>query len=116
MGLVSERRKKVTPSLDDIKTGRIYIGREALQIGLIDAIGDEETAIKWFTDVRQVKAGLKVRDRKPESSSELDLFNSSAAAVASKLGLGALFDAGMLEALQALKERPLDGLFSIWHP
>ena len=65
VGLVSERRKEVTPSLDDIKTGRIYIGREALQIGLIDAIGDEETAIKWFTDVTQVKAGLKVRDWKP---------------------------------------------------
>ena len=46
--LVSERRKDVAPHLDEIKTGRIYTGREALKAGLIDAIGDEQTAIKWF--------------------------------------------------------------------
>ena len=54
--------------MDDIKTGRIYTGREALKIGLIDAIGDEQTAIKWFTDVRKVASGLKVKDWKPQSS------------------------------------------------
>ena len=54
--------------MDDIKTGRIYTGREALKIGLIDAIGDEQTAIKWFTDTRKVASGLKVKDWKPQSS------------------------------------------------
>jgi protease-4 len=116
VGLVSERRKAVAPSLDDIKTGRIYTGRQALQAGLIDAIGDEQTAIKWFTDVRQVKAGLKVKDWKPESSSEFDLLRSSVASLAGKLGLGALAEEGVLAGLEALKDRPLDGLFSIWHP
>src|SRR5208337_5127884 len=76
-GLVAERRKGVAPSMDDIKTGRIYTGRQALQVGLIDAIGDEQTAIKWFTDVRKVQSDLKVKDSKPESSSEFDLFRSS---------------------------------------
>ena len=116
VGLVAERRKAVAPSMDDIKTGRIYTGRQALQTGLIDAIGDEQTAIKWFTDVRKVKAGLKVRDWKPQSSSEFDLFRSSIASLAAKLGLGALADESVLTELEALKDRPLDGLFSIWHP
>ena len=49
-GLVTERRKDVASHMDDIKTGRIYTGREALKTGLIDAIGDEQTAIKWFSE------------------------------------------------------------------
>lgn len=115
--LVTERRKNVTPSLDEIKTGRIYTGREALKVGLIDAIGDERTAIKWFTDVRKVKTGLKVRDWKPESSTDFSWLHTAATAMAHKLGWGGLADADILSGLSdALQERPLDGLFSIWHP
>lgn len=116
VGLVSERRKNIAPSLDEIKTGRIYTGREALKVGLIDAIGDEQTAINWFTDVRKVQKGLKVRDWKPESTTSFDIFQSAAAAISRKLGLGALAGSELLDGLEALKDRPLDGLFSIWHP
>jgi protease-4 len=115
LGLVSERRKAAATSIDEIKTGRIYTGREALKIGLIDAIGDEQTAIKWFTDARKVAPDLKVKDWKAEST-VTGLFQSSIASLAGKLGLASLLDAGALEGLQALAERPLDGLFSIWHP
>ncbi|MGO9986759.1 MAG: signal peptide peptidase SppA [Rhodomicrobium sp.] len=116
VNLVSERRKDVAASLDEIKTGRIYTGRQALKIGLIDAIGDEQTATKWFTDKRKVESGLKVKDWKPKSSSELDLFRASMASIANKLGLGALADASIMNGLESLTDRPLDGLFSIWHP
>jgi len=115
LGLVAERRKAAASSMDEIKTGRIYTGREALNIGLIDAIGDERTAIKWFTDTRNVASGLKVRDWKPKSSAS-GLFSASLAGLAGKLGLGSVIDDTMLEGLEALKDRPLDGLFSIWHP
>jgi len=114
--LVSKRRKDVAPSLDDIKTGRIYTGRQALKIGLIDAIGDEETAIKWFDDVKHVEKGLKVRDWKPETASQLDWFRSATSALAGKVGLGILADETVLGALEEFKDRPLDGLYSIWHP
>jgi protease IV len=116
LGLVAERRKGVAASLEDIKTGRIYTGRQALQAGLIDAIGDEQTAIKWFTSVKHVETGLKVKDWKPESNSQFDLFRSSMAALAGKIGLGAFMDESVLGRLEELKDRPLDGLFSIWHP
>ncbi len=115
-GLVTERRKLTPAVMDDIKTGRIYTGREALKIGLIDAIGDERVAIKWFTSVRHVPADLKVRDRKPESRSSLDIFQASAASFASKFGFASLLNSEVLSELAALKDRPLDGLFSIWHP
>ncbi len=115
-GLVAERRKAVAPALDEIKTGRIYTGRQALKIGLVDEIGDERTAIKWFTDARHVKPDLKVRDWKPEPRSAVSLFDSSIASIAAKLGLGSLLGEGVLSELDVLKDRPLDGLFSIWHP
>ncbi len=115
-GLVAERRKGAASSMDGIKTGRIYTGRQALQIGLIDAIGDEQEAIKWFTDVRQVPAGLKIRDRKPQGRSGLGLLQASVASIASKFGLGSLLDEEMLSGIEAFRDRPLDGLFSIWHP
>jgi len=114
LGLVGERRKAAASSMDDIKTGRIYTGREALKIGLIDAIGDEQTAIKWFTDTRKVASGLKVKDWKPQSS--VSGLIQSLTGLAGKLGLGSLIGAGVLEELERLTDRPLDGLFSIWHP
>jgi protease-4 len=114
LGLVGERRKAAASSMEDIKTGRIYTGREALKIGLIDALGDEQTAIKWFTDTRNVASGLKVKDWKPQRSVS-GLFQSLTG-LAGKLGLGSLVDASVLEGLETLTERPLDGLFSIWHP
>jgi protease IV len=116
VGLVSERRRSVAASLDDIKTGKIYTGRQALQIGLIDAIGDEQTAIKWFTDVRKVTPDLKVRNWKPKSSSEFGWFRSAVSSLAARLGLGVFASEDLLSGLEALKDRPLDGLFSIWHP
>jgi protease IV len=116
LNLVQERRKAAAASIDDIKTGRIYTGRQALQIGLIDEIGDETTAIKWFTEARDVKKDLKVLDWRPETQGASSLFSSSIASLAAKMGLGGLIDANILAELEELKERPLDGLFSIWHP
>jgi protease IV len=116
VNLVAERRKAVAPALEEIRTGRIYTGRQALKIGLVDEIGDERTAIKWFTDARKVKPDLKVRDWKPEKHSAISLFESSIAGFAAKVGLASLLGENVLNGLEALNERPLDGLFSIWHP
>ena len=102
-GLVTERRKDVASHMDDIKTGRIYTGREALKTGLIDAIGDEQTAIKWFSELRKVESGLKVRDWKPESGSQFDIFRFSATAAAEWLGLGRILDLSMLSALDTIR-------------
>jgi protease IV len=116
VNLVTERRKDAAAHLDDIKTGRIYTGREALKMGLIDAIGDERTAVKWFTEVKKIESGLKVQDWKPETDAGFGLFRTAAGALADLLGLGRILDLSILGGLDALNERPLDGLFSIWHP
>ncbi len=114
-GLVAERRKDAVASLDEINTGRIYTGRQALQIGLIDAIGDEQTAIKWFSEKRNVKEKLRVVDWKPQSAPAFGLFRSVIASAIAKMGFAA-FDDRVLSELNALGDRPFEGLFSIWRP
>ncbi len=40
--IVTQRRQIGAEALEQVKTGRIYTGRQALQIGLVDELGDED--------------------------------------------------------------------------
>jgi protease-4 len=42
--------------------GRIFTGRQALELGLVDAIGGEAEARAWLAEHRAVPAGLPIRD------------------------------------------------------
>lgn len=53
-------REQVVPLAD----GRIFTGRQALQNGLIDALGTEDDAVAWLVENRQIEEGLEVRDLK----------------------------------------------------
>lgn len=48
--LVTERRGLEGPALARVTDGRAFTGRQALELGLIDAIGDEETARDWLAE------------------------------------------------------------------
>lgn len=60
--LVSERRDLEGAALDEVTDGRAFTGRQALDLGLIDAIGDEETALAWLEEEHGVDAGDGPRD------------------------------------------------------
>ena len=45
--------------------GRIFSGREALQVKLVDQIGGEDEAVEWLVKTRNVDKSLKVVDWKP---------------------------------------------------
>ncbi len=112
--IVTQRRALNPEIAEQIKSGRIYTGRQALEIGLIDEIGDEESALRWLQDKRAVPKGLEVIDRKQESSSSSFLMRSIAE------GAGALFG-GVFEQTARLiagsaQFNQLDGLISLWHP
>jgi protease IV len=62
--LVAKRRKLKLEQAKQIADGRVYSGRQALQHGLIDAIGDEEMAVKWLQEKRQISKDLKVKEYK----------------------------------------------------
>ncbi|QQV75178.1 hypothetical protein H6P87_00724 [Rickettsia tillamookensis] len=60
--LVSERRNLPIEEVKKLADGRIYSGRQALKLKLVDAIGSEDTALKWFQEVKKINANLLVKD------------------------------------------------------
>lgn len=108
-GLVAERRNLPMPTVDVLSDGRVYTGRQAVANKLIDALGDEGTAVAWLEKDKGVATRLPVRDWKPESESAgLGLGFSAADVILKSLGLK-----GFQEAAQRAQ---LDGLLVLWHP
>jgi len=60
--LVSERRGLSGIALDEVSDGRVFTGRQAVDLGLIDAIGDEDTARDWLAANRDLPADLDAVD------------------------------------------------------
>jgi protease-4 len=114
-GIVAERRPATAPTMNEIRTGRIYTGRQAIKIGLIDAIGDEKTAIAWFEKSRGVEKDLAIVDWKPESSGGSRFWRAAVTHIAQAAGFSTL-DSTILSEVNPLGDRSLDGLLSIWHP
>jgi protease-4 len=114
VNIVTERRKLAEGALEQVRTGRIYTGRQALEVGLIDEIGDEESALKWLQEKRGVPKDLEVIEKKPESASSSYFMRSIAQ------GAGSIFGGVFEQAAEliagATRFNHLDGLISVWHP
>ena len=111
--LVSDRRKIAAGSVPGLTDGRIYSGRQAVELNLVDQIGDEKAAMTWLTKERQVPAGLKIVDWKPAQESA-GLFGWLFQSLAGAIGLSAERIAGIAGQISATLK--LDGLVSVWHP
>ena len=111
--LVGKRRSINPDSVPGLTEGRIYSGRQAVDLKLVDQIGDEKAATTWLAKERNVPAGLRVVDWKPaeESSSLLGWIAQSLAAA---IGLSADTISGISSEIAATLK--LDGLVSVWHP
>ena len=64
VGMVAERRKLSKDYLVKIADGRIYTGRQALKLKLIDKIGGEDEAVEWLYHEKKLPRMLKVKDYK----------------------------------------------------
>lgn len=62
-GLVEERRGLTGAALDEVSDGRAFTGRQALDLGLVDILGDEDTALDWLAEKHDIDANLKVREQ-----------------------------------------------------
>lgn len=60
--IVADGRHLDPAKVRDLADGRVFTGRQALDLGLVDAIGDEPAAIKWLETDAGVAAKLPVRD------------------------------------------------------
>jgi protease-4 len=108
VGLVAERRKLAPEAARALGDGRVYSGKQAVQVKLADEIGDERTARAWLAANYHVSETLPVRD--VDTSGNIPGFGSSksrALAALSVLLTGKALDS---------KRLTLDGLVAIWHP
>jgi protease-4 len=60
--LVRERRGFDQSTLDKVADGRVFTGRQALELKLIDALGDEKAAVDWLAKEKGIDPKTPVRD------------------------------------------------------
>jgi protease IV len=69
--LVKERRKLSESELAVAANGEVFSGDRALQYKLIDAIGDEDDAIKWLIANKNISESMPIRDFKIVGKKEM---------------------------------------------
>ena len=104
VAMVAERRGLARPKALEVADGRIFTGRQAKALGLVDALGGEDTARVWLETERGVRHDLPVKDVKIARDEEFwrDVTGQALSAITGKA---------------YLPERlTLDGLVAVWHP
>jgi protease-4 len=117
-GLVKERRGMDDTLLDTVSDGRVFTGHQAIDLKLVDQLGDEKTAVAWLVAQKGVKSGLPVHDFKLEPRfGDLTFLRTAASVTLNALGLGSiarqLEQAGVMQAADRLD---LDGMLALWRP
>ena len=113
-GLVRERRHLDASALDAVSDGKVFTGRQALSLKLIDAVGSEQDAITWLEQEKHVTRNLPVRDWRKRASFERLGILGVAAQAAALLGFDEL-SAILQKAGVAADPKIVDGLMSVWH-
>ncbi|PZQ17234.1 MAG: signal peptide peptidase SppA [Ancylobacter novellus] len=111
-GIVGERRGLDGAALAAVSDGRVFSGRQAIDLKLVDEIGGEPEALAWL-GTKGVETSLPVREWKPKKDGPFGLGAYGVAATVA--------DAMGLEQLAAALRRTgegvvLDGVLAIWHP
>ena len=97
--LLMERRSFDRETAVTLADGRVFTGSQAVEAGLVDAIGGEDEARAWLAEVHGVPATIPATD--VVSGSEDSLFD--------------VIDAALERTLPA-RTLALDGLIAVWHP
>jgi protease IV len=117
-GLVKERRGMSDDQLEKVADGRVFTGHQAVDLKLIDELGDERTAVKWLVAQKGVKSDLPVRDYKLQPRfGDLTFLRTAASITLEALGFSNI--AHQLEqvgAVQAVDRLGLDGMLALWQP
>jgi protease-4 len=117
-GLVKDRRGMDDALLDKVADGRVFTGHQAIDLKLVDELGDEKTAVAWLVAQKGVKSDLPVRDYKLQPRfGDLTFLRTAASITLNALGLGSIArqveQAGVVQAADRLG---LDGMLALWQP
>lgn len=111
--LVKERRKLSDADLAVVSDGRVFTGRQGLELKLVDKLGGEREAIAWLESAASPKACRCASWKKKRSLETLGLLGLARAVA---VGLGLENVVYFLDKTAAVWEMPkLDGLLSVWH-
>ena len=117
-GLVKDRRGMDDALLEKVSDGRVFTGRQALELKLVDQLGDEKTAIAWLVAEKKVKSDLPVRDFKlTPQFGDLTFLRAAASVAFNAMGLGSI--ARQIEqagVAQAVDQLALEGMLALWRP
>lgn len=114
--LVEARRGVKTAEIPGLVEGRIFSGREALAVKLVDQIGGEDEAVAWLKDTKKIDQKAKVVDWKPKKDSGLGLGGLFGRAVSSVFGFDVSALSNVIMRDPSVATLGLDGLLSVWHP
>jgi protease-4 len=115
--LVKKRRAMSDDEVARVSDGRVFTGRQAVPLRLVDGIGNEKTALAWLENVKKVPANTAVRDYSLQPRFSEFSFLHVAAWGFDAVGLSTI--ARQIEdwgGLQAMERLNLDGLLALWHP
>jgi protease-4 len=117
-GIVKDRRHMTDAELATAADGRVFTGHQAIDLKLIDELGDERAALAWLAKDKNVDTKLPVRDYALRSRlGDLPFLHAAAVATLDAAGLDTLarrVDAW--GAFDAVDRFNLDGLLALWHP
>src|SRR3954471_12269008 len=114
--LVKTRRGMDDEQLAKVSDGRVFTGRQAIDLKLIDELGDEKAAVAWLVAQKNVKKDLPVRDYKLSPRfGDLTFLRTAASITLDAVGLGGI--ARQIEhtgVAQAVDRLGLDGMLALW--
>ncbi len=113
--LVQSGRSMSDAELAAVSDGRVFTGRQAVSLKLVDELGGEDKAIDWLKAQNRIEGTLPVRDWRPRREGTGLTLWSAAGAAADAFGLPQVGDA-IRRAAQADAGARLDGLLAVWHP
>ena len=121
VSIVAEQRDFTPFKAKQLADGSIFTGAQGLENGLIDAIGDEETAKEWLVSEKELSDDLEILTWKPDRKSGGVFTNPAGIGrsglnwIAKQFGLNPTGQS--IDAIkQALPQRLfLDGLISMLH-
>lgn len=117
VGLVAERRPFDEARARELSDGRVYTGRQALDVKLVDAIGGERTALAWLQETKGIDTDLEVVDWTKSSIENLSWSAKATVWILHAMGLSGLAETlALTQKTLGTEILSLDGLVSVWHP
>ncbi|MET3842439.1 signal peptide peptidase SppA [Bradyrhizobium sp. OAE829] len=117
-GLVKARRGMDEALLEKVADGRVFTGRQAVELKLVDQLGDEKTAVAWLVAEKKIKSDLPVRDFKlTPRFGDMTFLRAVASVSLDALGLSAIARQIELAGVTgAVDQLALDGMLALWRP